>query len=147
MNNVYLLIVAVAGAGIAVQLLINTQLRVTSGSALWSSAAQFLLGFAGLIVASLVAREPLPSPATLARGPWWMWLGGLLGAVYILVSVLMSRRLGATVLLAATVVGQLVMALLIDHYGWLGAPVIRLSTSRVLGVALVVFGVIVMRWR
>jgi bacterial/archaeal transporter family-2 protein len=145
MNTVLMMIVAaVAGGGIAFQVIINTQLRVATDSPLWAAATQFLVGFSGLVLVALAMREPLPHAA---RGPWWMWTGGLLGATYIVVSVLLSRRLGAAVLLASTVVGQLIVALLIDHYGWLGAPVFRLSTSRLVGVALLIAGVVVMRWR
>jgi bacterial/archaeal transporter family-2 protein len=144
MNNIYLLIAAVAGAGIALQVIINTQLRVNTATVWWAAAVQFAVGFGGLVLAALLMREPLP---TSTRGPWWMWVGGLLGATYIVVSVVLSRRIGTAVLLASTVVGQLVMALLIDHYGLLGAPVYRLSVTRVLGVALLIAGVIVIRWR
>jgi glutaminyl-peptide cyclotransferase len=145
MNNVYMLVAAVAGAGIALQLIVNTHLRMTAGSAVWAAAIQFFVGLTGLVVVGLALRERASLPG-LSRAPWWIWIGGLLGATYILVSVLLSRRLGAAVLLASTVVGQLSAALLIDHYGWLGAPIYKLSFTRVLGVILLVAGVVVMRW-
>jgi transporter family-2 protein len=144
--NLYLLVAIAAGAGLAVQLVVNTQLRLTAGSALWAAVIQFCVGLTALLVATAALRERIAVPA-LSRAPWWAWIGGLFGATYIVVSVLLSRRLGAAVLLASTVVGQLVAALAIDHYGWLGAPVYRLSPTRVLGAALLVAGVIMMRWR
>jgi transporter family-2 protein len=144
MNSVLMLFAALAGGGIAFQVVFNTQLRVATGSPLWASAAQFVVGLGALTLVALALREPLPQTA---RGPWWMWIGGFFGATYIVVSVLLSRRLGTAVLLASTVVGQLLAALAIDHYGWLGAPVIRLSTTRVLGAALLIAGVLLMRTR
>jgi transporter family-2 protein len=146
MNNLYMLAAAIAGAGIALQLVVNTQLRVTTGSAVWAAAIQFVVGLVGLLIVGLVTREEV-STQSLGRGPWWIWTGGLLGATYIVISVLISRRLGAAVMLASTVVGQLMAAVLIDHYGWLGAPVYRLSAMRALGVAMLVGGVIIIRWR
>ena len=144
MNSVLMLFAALAGGGIAFQVVVNTQLRVVTASPLWASTAQFLVGLCGLTIVALVLREPLPQSV---RGPWWMWIGGFLGATYIVVSVLLSRRLGTAVLLASTVVGQLLTALVIDHYGWLGAPVSRLSANRVLGAALLISGVLLMRGR
>jgi transporter family-2 protein len=135
---------ALAGGGIAFQVLMNTQLRAATGSALWASATQFLVGCSALTVVALLMREPLPQTV---RGPWWMWAGGFFGATYIVVSVLASRRLGIAVLLASTVVGQLVTALIVDHYGWLGAPVVRLSSNRLLGAVLLIAGVLLMRGR
>ena len=144
MNSVLMLCAALAGGGIAFQVLMNTQLRVAAGSALWASATQFLIGCSALTFVALLTREPLPQTV---RGPGWMWAGGFFGATYIVVSVLASRRLGTAVLLASTVVGQLITALIADHYGWLGAPVVRLSSNRVLGAALLVAGVLLMRGR
>lgn len=142
--NLLLLVAVVAGAGLAVQVLLNTQLRLSVGSVLWAAAIQFVVGLSGLVAAALVTRESLPAST---RGPWWMWCGGLIGATYIVVGIVLSRRLGTAALLAATVVGQLSMALLIDHYGWFGAPVIRVSLTRAAGVALLVAGVVLLRWR
>ena len=50
-------------------------------------------------------------------------------------------------LLAAAILGQVVASLLIDHYGWLEAPVQRLSAPRLIGAALLVGGVVLIRWR
>jgi transporter family-2 protein len=61
------------------------------------------------------------------------------------VSVVLVSRLGAALLLASIVVGQLVASLLIDHYGWLGAPVHRISPARLIGAALLVAGVALIR--
>jgi transporter family-2 protein len=144
MNSLLMVVAALAGGGMAFQVIVNTQLRLATGSALWTAATQFLVGLGGLILLALAAREPLPHTV---RGPWWMWVGGLLGASYIVVTVLLSRRLGTSLLLASTVVGQLLTALLIDHYGWLGAPVFRLSATRVLGAAFLMAGVLLMRTR
>ena len=146
MQNVFLLVAAITGAGIAFQVIINTQLRITAGSVLWAAIIQFTVGLAALGTAALLVRERVPA-AALLRAPWWMWTGGLFGATYIVLSVVVSRRLGTAVLLASTVVGQLTMALVIDHWGLLGAPVHRLSASRILGALLLVAGVFVMRWR
>jgi transporter family-2 protein len=54
--------------------------------------------------------------------------------------------LGAALMLAASIVGQLAAALVIDHYGLFGGSVIPISATRVLGVVLLAGGVILIRW-
>jgi transporter family-2 protein len=150
MANLSVLLMVVAGAGVAAQIVINAQLRAAAGSALWATNISFAVSMvAGLIVAvtaAVLGRASAPAQE-LWRAPWWVWLGGLGGALYVLLAILLARRLGAAVLSAAGILGQLGMALVIDHYGWLGAPVARLSAARVVGALLLAFGVVLIRWR
>ena len=150
MNNLYILLMLVAGAGLAVQIVVNAQLRVVAGSALWATnivfAVSMAAGLAALAVAAVLGRESLPAPA-LWRAPGWVWIGGLAGAAYVLLGVLLARRLGAALLSAAGILGQLTASILIDHYGWFGTPVHRVSAARAIGVLLLAVGVVLIRWR
>lgn len=150
MNNLYILLMLMAGAGLAAQIVINAQLRVVAGNALWAAnivfAVSLAAGLAALAVAAVFARVPLPAP-DLWRAPWWVWLGGLAGAVYVLLAILLARRLGAALLSAAGILGQLAASILIDHYGWFATPVHRVSAARAIGVVLLAVGVVLIRWR
>ena len=150
MTNLYILLMVVAGAGVAAQVAINAQLNAAAGNALWAMNISFAVsvaaGLTALAVAAVFTQVPPPAPG-LWRAPWWIWLGGLGGAFYVLLAILLARRLGAALLLAATILGQIVTSLLIDHYGWLGAPVTRLSAPRLMGAVLLVAGVTLIRWR
>jgi transporter family-2 protein len=143
MNNLFLVLAVVVGAGLAVQVMVNAQLRLATASTVWAALLQFVVGLVGLLAAAALFREPVP--AALPRSPWWIWTGGLLGATYILLSIVLVSRLGAALLLASVVVGQLAASLVIDHYGWLGAPVHRASPARLIGAALLVAGVALIR--
>ena len=145
MNNLYLLLGLVAGAGVAAQAVINARLRLLLGSPLWAAATQFLVGLAVVLLVALATRQPAPVTDGLARAPWWLWTGGLFGASFIVVSIVLTPRLGAGLMIASAIVGQLSAALLIDHYGWFGATVIRMSPVRVLGASLLVLGVALIR--
>lgn len=150
MTNLYALLMVVAGAAVAGQIVINAQLRAAAGSALWATNISFAVSMlAGLAVAAIAAalgRMTFPDQA-LWRAPWWVWIGGLGGAMYVLLAVLLTRRLGVAVLSAAGILGQLVASLMIDHYGWFGAPVNRLSVTRVIGAVLLTLGALLVRWR
>ena len=143
----FLLIAVLAGAGLAFQAVINTRLSVALGSSLWAAAVQVLVGLVLLAIWLGVARQPLPSFAGASRLPWWIWTGGLLGTAYVVTVIVVTRPLGAALMVASVIVGQTFASLIIDHYGWFGVAVHRISTLRVVGALLVVLGVVLVRWR
>jgi transporter family-2 protein len=145
-NNLYVLFAVAAGAGVAVQAAVNARLRVALGAPVWAAVAQFAVGLAVLALVALAGRYALPTGAHLARAPWWTWIGGVFGATFILMSVIVTPRVGAAVMLAGVIVGQLAAAVAIDHYGWFGADVIPISWPRVTGVLLLAGGVLLLRW-
>jgi transporter family-2 protein len=61
-------------------------------------------------------------------------------------AVVTTPVLGAALMLASSIVGQLAAALVIDHYGLFGATVIRVSPTRLIGVVFLAVGVILIRW-
>ena len=141
-----MLFAVAAGAGVAAQAIINARLRFVLGAPVWAACAQFIVGLAMLAVVALVTQQSPPAAGSLGRAPWWMWTGGIFGATFILMSVIVTPKLGTALMLASTIVGQLGAALIIDHYGWFGADVIPVSLTRVLGVMLLASGVILIRW-
>ena len=145
MTNLFLLFAVVAGAGVAIQAAINSRLRFLLGEPIWAASTQFLIGLAALVAVALVLRSPLPASAAFARAPWWMWTGGLFGALFIFMTVVATPRLGAALMLAGVIVGQLAAALVIDHFGLFGAEVVPISAARVAGVLLLVGGVALIR--
>ncbi len=72
--------------------------------------------------------------------PRWALVGGLLGVIGLLGSVISVPRLGTAATLTLMVVGQLTMAAMIDHFGWLGVTQRPLDTVRVLGLVLLAAG-------
>jgi bacterial/archaeal transporter family-2 protein len=144
--NLYWLLAAVAGAGLAAQAGVNTQLRAATGSALWTSLISASLTVVLLGAAVLIQRDALATSG-YARYPWWMWTGGIAGASYVLAAVALARPLGVATLFAAIIVGQLTAGLVIDHFGWFNVPVHRLSPERVIGAVLLVGGMALSRWR
>jgi bacterial/archaeal transporter family-2 protein len=146
-NNFYLLLAFVTGAGVAAQSVINSRLRVLLDGPLWAAAAQFVVGLLLLLLAAAVTRQPAPVTAGLTTAPWWVWTGGAFGATFIVVTIVLTAKIGATLTLASIIVGQLTAALVVDHYGLFGGAVVRLTPLRVTGVALLLLGVVLIRWK
>lgn len=89
----------------------------------------------------LQGRVALPSSERVAAVPWWAWLAGVCGAVFLLSQPIVLPRIGAAAYVGVTVTAQVTMALALDHFGALGVPQHAASLLRVLGAALMVSGV------
>jgi len=139
---VYFLLAFVAGMALTIQVGINSTLRRGLDSPVMATFVSFLVGTLGLVVYLLVSRTNLPARAALASIPTWAWFGGLVGAFYVATTVIVGPRLGSATLLALVVLGQLLAALVIDHYGWIGFPQHPISTLRILGAILLFGGVL-----
>ena len=118
----------------------NTRLKETLGEPLIALILSSCLGVAALISIALMARRPWPSAEQLAAASWWAWLGGLLGAAYAVVVVLLAKPLGAAPLTAALVTGQLACSVVLDHFGWVGFEQHTANPLRLVGCALMIVG-------
>lgn len=127
------------GVLLPLQALINARLGQATHGPLLASTVSFVVGTLVLAAALLATRTPLPDARMAAGVPWFAWLGGLIGAVYVLGATLLVLRLGAASLVCLVVLGQLVGALALDHFGVLTAPR-PADLVRVLGVVLVAVG-------
>ena len=140
-----LLLALAAGVLLPVQAGVNAQLRSVVGSPLTAALVSVLVGTAGLGTAAVILRAPTALRAAWAVSPWWFWIGGLIGALYVVATIVLAPRLGAATLVAAVVAGQMIASLLLDQYGLLGFPTHPMSGPRVLGAALVIVGVILVQ--
>jgi transporter family-2 protein len=138
---IFFAIALLVGALITVQTGSNARLKEVFGQALPAVIVSSSLGIILLLAATLVARTPWPSLASLAGAPWWAWPGGALGAVYAVATVLLARELGAASLTALLVTGQLVCSVVLDHFGWVGFTEHAAGVGRLVGCALMVAGV------
>ncbi|WP_132254674.1 DMT family transporter [Methylobacterium segetis] len=136
---------ALAGASIVVQQVLNANLRTALNSAAWSGFTSYLVGVACMALLALALRDPLPSASVAARIPWWAWSGGLFGAIFIGLAILLVPQLGAATFIALLVTGQMLASVTADHFGWLGLAQRALDPPRLLGVALLIGGVLLIR--
>jgi bacterial/archaeal transporter family-2 protein len=146
MTWLYLLLAVAAGAMLPFQFGINAQLAHWVGSPIRAAFVSFLVGAFALVVIAVFIRKPLPSTARLGEVPWWVWIGGFLGAFYVAGSIVTAPKLGAATLTAAVVAGQSLASILVDRFGWVGFKEHPLSPGRLLGMALVAGGVALVRF-
>lgn len=139
-NWLYVMTLA-AGFALTVQVGLNAMVRQATGNASFASLVNFGVGTLALAVFLLATRFDWPARATLAGLPAWAWLGGCLGAFYVATATLAGSTLGGTLLLALTVAGQLLAALVFDHFGWLGFPQQPITALKLVGVAFLIVGI------
>jgi bacterial/archaeal transporter family-2 protein len=142
---VYLLFAFAAGAVLPFQVGMNAELADWLGSPVRAAFVSFATGTLLLGVAAVLVLKPLPSWARLGEAPWWVWLGGALGTFYVVGSIVSAPKLGATTLVALVVAGQSLASLVVDHYGWVGFEPKHVSAGRLVGIALVGAGVVLVR--
>ena len=116
----YYLFAVAAGAMLPIQFGINAQLARYVDSPLRATLISFAVGTVVLLAAMLVFARNWPAGDAIAAGPWWIWLGGFLGAFYVLGSVVTAPKLGAAALFAFILAGQAIASLAVDHFGWVG---------------------------
>ncbi len=67
-----------------------------------------------LLALALAFTRGMPSGAKLAEKPWWLWLGGFVGALSVYGSIVRAPRLGAVTPVAAIIAGPLLGSVVID---------------------------------
>jgi transporter family-2 protein len=141
----YLLFAVAAGAMLPLQFGINAQLAHWMSSPLRAAFVSFLVGTIALLAVAAAVRKPLPSLDRFSQVPWWVWLGGVLGAFYVTGSIVSAPKLGAVTLTAAIIAGQTTASVLVDQFGWVGFREHHISAGRLVGVILVAGGVTLVR--
>lgn len=137
----FLLLSFAGGFLIPYQAAINGLLSKYLQHPLQASAVNFLGGAAFITLILLYLQPALPAVDNLRRVPWPLFCGGILGALFVTASLLSVPRIGGTAFLAAMLAGQMVGAMVMDHYGLLNVPEHPISLTRIAGIATLVLGV------
>jgi bacterial/archaeal transporter family-2 protein len=139
-RSVAVMLTACAGGLVAVQAPINAGLGRSTGSL---PAALLSFGVGTIALAAIVVLSGKAGGLDSAFDvSWYYLLGGLLGAVYVTNALIAVSVIGAGGVAAATITGQLTASVLIDRFGLFGLDEVALSPGRVIGVALLLAGTV-----
>jgi bacterial/archaeal transporter family-2 protein len=135
-----------AGAAIAVQAPINTALGRGLGLPTAAAGFSFLSGAVVLAVVSIASAWAGGVTIDFRAPAGWLFVaGGLLGAFYVTVAILLTPKIGAAAVMAFAVTGQLLAGIAVDRIGLLGIAVHEVSLGRVAGAALLLGGALLIR--
>lgn len=138
--------ISMIGFALLVGLLIPFQGIVTAslGQKLDHPFVSAFINFAGgmiiFLIAIMVSSASFPDLKKLTSIPWYLYTGGLIGALFIAGALFSLPKIGSTAFFGLVVLGQLLMTTIVDHYGFLGMPVHKVDIYRVAGVFLLLTG-------
>ncbi|GJM62352.1 DMT family transporter [Persicobacter diffluens] len=143
MNFIYYIVAVLIGAAAAVQVGVNSSLKISTGSPILASFANFSVGWLAIFVLLMIQQkgqvgEIIQSYSGLEK---WKFTGGLLGSFFVTSLVIVTPKIGMTSTLTLVIAGQLVLALILDHFGWLGMQQQPISWMKILGIGIMVLGV------
>lgn len=142
----YLAFALAAGAMLPIQFGINAQLASWLGSSVRAALVSFVVGAVALALVTVAVARDWPAAERVGSAPWWVWIGGVLGAFYVLGSIVAAPRLGAVTLFVMILAGQALASLAVDHFGWVGFDEQPINVFRLAGVALLAAGVALVRF-
>ncbi len=134
----------IAGAVMSLQGVINTRLTERVGileANLFVQGTAFLLSLLAMLI---FGRGNLAA----VKGTKWIYLvGGVLGLVITVTVILSIKGLSPTAAVSIILIAQLLTAALIDLFGWLGTEKTPFGWQKFVGLALMVGGIVLFKWR
>lgn len=143
-TTVAIVAVLVGGALTALQGPTNARLAAAVNSPVNAALVSFAVGTVALmIVAALLQSRP--DVAAARALPWTSWLGGLYGAVFVVAAAYAVPKLGVATTVTLMIAGQMLLSLVLDHFGFMGMPRQPVSPARIAGVMMLIGGVLLVR--
>ena len=133
-----------AGIGLPVQTAVNGYPGKAVGSPVKASVISFTVGIIFLamicVIMYLKNGKSESEKGSSERNPWWMWMGGILGGLYILANVHLSKIAGTGMTVIILLIGSTTGGILVDHFGLFESPKKSINIQKVLGVLIMVLG-------
>ncbi|GAA0335831.1 DMT family transporter [Oceanobacillus sp. FSL W7-1293] len=130
------------------QTAINSALRYEVDSFIYAAFISFIVGTAVLFILSMMVNKGVK--LTRISGDFklkpWHFAGGALGAAYIASNISLMPYLGVTLTMMAAILGQIIMGLLIDHFGLFNLPKYLINQRRIIAVIMIISGIIVLNF-
>lgn len=140
-------IALLSGAMIPFQAGTNAMMGRGLGHPLWATVVSLVVSLVVIVPLLWGMRAPMPNLGAALQGPWWQWIGGVFGVIYITAALILAPRVGAANFIVGVVAGQMLASLLIDHFGLVGLPARPATLVRAVGLGLILLGIVVMQWQ
>jgi bacterial/archaeal transporter family-2 protein len=145
--NLWLGILGAVGAGVLVtfQPLMNAIIARAIGSPFGATLISLVVAVTGAFVMVAITGRGTMSRETLSTVPWWVFSAGLVGLFFVLSGVTIAPVTGALLFFVAVIGGQLLGAILADHFGLFGLTVRHVTAERLIGLAFVLGGAVLVQ--
>ncbi|TBL80422.1 DMT family transporter [Paenibacillus thalictri] len=139
MEKIFILLFIVAGIGLSSQAAINGGLGKTIG-ALEATFVSFMVGTIVLFLMILFFGKG--NVLQVFTVPKWQLVGGLIGAAYIAILTFAVPKIGVGVSIISVICGQILMSMLVDHFGWFNTAKFPITGSKVVGLVFLIVALI-----
>jgi bacterial/archaeal transporter family-2 protein len=137
-----IIVTVIIGTLMPIQASINAELTRFIQHPYLGALISFATGTLALILLSVFQGLPLTDIKRVATAPPHLFVGGILGALFVGSSIYLIPRMGATMMIGSFVTGQLLMSVIMDHYGLFGVPLSPINWQRVVGVIMLFSGLL-----
>lgn len=136
-----------AGAAIAVQATMNAQLGVLLKNSMIGTSIAFLFAFIFTASIMLITIKQLPDSSDIKSVPLYLWFtGGALGAFGVGMFYYLIPKMGIGSMMSFSLSGQLLIAMIINHFGWFDLPSKPINLFKITGAVLLIVGVLLINW-
>ncbi len=145
MKSTWLIVVFICGALLPFQAGLNARLGKSIESPVYASLFSFIVATITVAIYLQFTKESF-TWSGLRSASIYSWLGGgVTGAIFITATMLALPRIGMALTFGLIVAGQVIVAVLLDHFNILVAQQHSINSWRVLGIILIIAGVIIVR--
>jgi transporter family-2 protein len=138
---IYLVMALITGALIPVQASTNAEFSKSIGNPFITGLMVFVIGLAGMVLFLLVSRTALPTTQQMVSAPLYSYLGGIIVVGYVIMISILVPRIGVGTSVAFIVTGQVIFAVIIDHFGLFNVAPRSIDLTRLIGLVMLVGGV------
>jgi len=129
-----------AGSFIALQNTLNSALGKKTG---YFGSVLLLTIISTITLIIIISISP--KTATFKNAPglsqWYLYLGGILGVLILAIPIFILPKIGVSATLSSMIFGQIILALILDHFGFMGNPTITIGLKKILGVFLLLISI------
>jgi transporter family-2 protein len=136
----FILVAIAIGGVLTLQPGLNAEVARRVGNPFGAGVISIFVSFAVAVALFLSARQNVTWGAALSM-PWYLWLGGTIGVIFVVGTLWLAPILGAAVLFVCMIAGQMIAATLADAIGFGGYQAQAFDPWRIAGIGLVLAGV------
>ena len=117
------------------------------GSAIQATTVLFAIATGVMLLFCCASGSILKLKKTFTiNAPWWMWMGGILGAIIVFGNAWLIPLIGVSVFMMTLLIGQLLLSLFMEKHGWLGAPKRQISWFQYAGIIIMLAGIFLIKF-
>jgi transporter family-2 protein len=144
MKGLWIIMAFISGAFLPIQAGLNTRLGKSIESPVYASMISFIVGAFAVFLYIFFTKQHV-SWTGIKTVPAYAWIGGVLGAFYVTIIILAFPKIGPGLTFGLVVAGQMIFAVLLDHFNILVTHQHSINIWRILGVLMIIGGVVVIR--